>query len=80
MGQPCCQEHELYYRLLEARCRFEYSANANAVYREWDGPRITREAKGEIDLQRLLILEKMERHLDECGELAVPRQQAITSA
>ena len=33
--QPCCQEHELYLRLLQARAEFCYFEECHAVYRHW---------------------------------------------
>ena len=33
--QPCCQEHELYLRALEARQRFVFAPTPHAVYRVW---------------------------------------------
>ena len=33
--QPCCQEHELYLRLLMAGKRLVYCASNGAVYRQW---------------------------------------------
>src|SRR5205809_573285 len=32
--QPCCQEHELYFRLLASGCRFEHCGGCFAVYRD----------------------------------------------
>lgn len=33
--QPCCQEHELYLRALQAGLRFQYTPSPGAVYRLW---------------------------------------------
>src|SRR5436190_6918172 len=33
--QPCCQEHELYLRLLKAGTRFSYCPHVGTVYRQW---------------------------------------------
>ena len=35
IDQPCCQEHELYLRLLMAGKQFEYCEAAGSVYRQW---------------------------------------------
>lgn len=35
--QPCCQEHELYLRALQAGLRFAYAPTPHAVYRIWSG-------------------------------------------
>ena len=34
-GQPCCQEHELYLRALQAGLRFRFAPTPHAVYRIW---------------------------------------------
>ena len=33
--QPCCQEHELYLRLLVSEKRFAYHPRNGAIYRQW---------------------------------------------
>jgi len=35
VGQPCCQEHELYLRALKAGVHFTFAPTPNAVYRIW---------------------------------------------
>ncbi len=78
IGQPCCQEHELYFRLLEAGIRFEHCPGCLAVYRDWDhGVRVTRKSPAEVDRQRLIIMDRIEYHLRERHELTAPRHQAI---
>jgi glycosyltransferase involved in cell wall biosynthesis len=81
VGQPCCQEHELYYRLLEADAHFEYCAGCLAVYRdlEHDG-RITRKPRGEFVRQRLTILDRVEEHLEQRLLLTPIRRQAVNDA
>jgi len=76
--QPCCQEHELYFRLLAANARFQYCDSRLAVYRFWDhGPRISNRVRDEVHRQRLLILDQIEAHLIRCSELTAPRHHAI---
>ena len=78
VGQPCCQEHELYCRLLEANAQFAYCAGCLAVYRdlEQDG-RITRKPRGEFVRERLAILDRVERHLQQRVQLTALRRQAV---
>ena len=78
VGQPCCQEHELYCRLLEADAQFAYCEGCLAVYcdLEHDG-RITRKPRGELVRERLAILDRVERHLQRRVQLTPPRRQAI---
>jgi glycosyltransferase involved in cell wall biosynthesis len=81
IGQPCCQEHELYGRLLQAGCRFEFFNECLAVYRDWDhSVRLTQKFAGEVDRQRLAIISRMEDFLLQSGGLTAPRRQAINDA
>lgn len=81
IGQPCCQEHELYGRLLQAGFRFEFFDECLAVYRDWDHSiRLTQKLSGEVDRQRLLIIARMEKFLGDTSELTGLRRQAINDA
>jgi glycosyltransferase involved in cell wall biosynthesis len=81
VGQPCCQEHELYGRLLEAGCIFEFSDDCLAVYRIMKlGNTLTQRAGDEVRLQRLKIVNRMERYLNQQSQLTLPRRQAINDA
>ncbi|MEA3207648.1 MAG: hypothetical protein QOE70_705 [Chthoniobacter sp.] len=40
--QPCCQEHELYARALQAGLRFVFAPSAHAVYRIWSDQTVCR--------------------------------------
>ena len=78
VGQPCCQEHELYFRLLASDCRFEFYDGCFAVYRDWDhSSRITGRIVFEVDRQRLLIQDRIENSLRDRGELTTARLQAV---
>jgi glycosyltransferase involved in cell wall biosynthesis len=78
VGQPCCQEHELYLRLLESGARFEHCDCCLAVYRRWDhGARISNTLPKEVFRQRLLIMDRIEKHLKEQNELSPARRTAI---
>ena len=81
VGQPCCQEHELYLRLLASGRRFEFSDECLAVYCDLeDTARVTRKVPGEVDRQRLIIFDRMEQVLAERNELTTIRLQAINDA
>jgi len=41
-GQPCCQEHELYLRALQADLRFRFAPTPHAVYRIWSEQTVCR--------------------------------------
>jgi glycosyltransferase involved in cell wall biosynthesis len=79
--QPCCQEHELYFRLLAAGRRFEFCDGCFAVYRDWDhGPRLTTRNFTEVRRQRLIILTRMETFLRDSANMTPARRQAVNDA
>jgi hypothetical protein len=81
VGQPCCQEHELYLRLLASGRKFEFSDECLAVYCDSeDTTRVTRKVPGEVDRQRLIIFDRMELALAERNELTTVRLQAVNDA
>jgi glycosyltransferase involved in cell wall biosynthesis len=81
VGQPCCQEHELYCRLLENNARFEYCPGAFAVYRDTESSgRVTCNSQGEFERQRLHILDRIETYLGGCSNLTPARCQAVNDA
>jgi len=78
LGQPCCQEHELYGRLLEAGCRFAFDDGPLAVYRELaHDSRLTQRLADEVERQRLAIVARMEQFLRAHDALTPERRQAI---
>lgn len=81
VGQPCCQEHELYLRLLATGRNFEFFDECLAVYCDSeDDARVTRKVPGQVDRQRLIIFDRMEQILADRKELTTARQQAINDA
>lgn len=81
VGQPCCQEHELYLRLLACERKFAFSDECLAVYCDLeDVARVTRKVPGEVDRQRLIIFDRIEDVLAERKELTTARRQAINDA
>ncbi|WP_421656718.1 glycosyltransferase [Leptothermofonsia sp. ETS-13] len=80
VDQPCCQEHELYLRLLKAQKQFEYFSNPGSVYRQWSESTVCKRDKSETYRQRLAILDRAEQHLQEINKLTHPRQNAINQA
>jgi hypothetical protein len=79
--QPCCQEHELYFRLLEARCHFEFLDAWLAVYRNWEhDSRVSWKGAFEVERQRLIILDRVENYLCKRGELTAARRHAVNNA
>jgi len=78
LDQPCCQEHELYLRLLESGAQFEYLDECHAAYRHWSqNETVSRRNLPELRRQRLAVMERLERFLDSRGELTLARMQAL---
>lgn len=80
LEQPCCQEHELYLRLLMAGKRFEYFGEAGSVYRQWSESTVCKRNKLETYRQRLSIEDRIEQYLEARSELTQTRQDAINQA
>jgi hypothetical protein len=78
--QPCCQEHELYLRLLKAEKRFTYCSGAQAVYRQWSERTVCKRDVPEVHRRRLEIEQGAEDFLRSRGELTAARQHAINIA
>lgn len=81
IGQPCCQEHELYLRLLMAGKRFMYNdAARGAVYRRFDTGTLSTNKPAKVRAERAKIEARLEQHLAENGDLTPIRQHAIDQA
>lgn len=78
--QPCCQEHELYLRLLKANKRFVYFGEAESVYRQWSEETICKKNMPEVYRQRLAIEDDLELTLIETRQMSRDRQWAINQA
>jgi glycosyltransferase involved in cell wall biosynthesis len=78
--QPCCQEHELCFRLLAAGKRLEYHPAAGAVYRQWSLQTVCRRDPLLTFRKRLEIVGRLEEHLRADGSLTEPRRAAIAQA
>lgn len=78
--QPCCQEHELYMRLLLANKTFEYCSETGSVYRQWSEGTVCKKDKPEVFRQRLAIEDRLEAHLQNANLLTSERQGAINQA
>jgi glycosyltransferase involved in cell wall biosynthesis len=79
--QPCCQEHELYLRLLQAGAEFRYFGECHAAYRHWsENATVSKHSRTELRRRRLEIEERMEQFLESRGELTPARMQALNQA
>lgn len=79
-GQPCCQEHELYLRLLMAGKRFTYHPATGAVYRRFSNGSVSTRSPALVRRERLKIEKRIEDHLTMTGALTPKRQWAINQA
>jgi len=80
LDQPCCQEHELYLRLLIAGKQFEYCPHAGSVYRQWSESTLCKKDISKTQEQRLLIKDRLENYLKQQGLLTLERQHAINQS
>ncbi|MBE9060268.1 glycosyltransferase [cf. Phormidesmis sp. LEGE 11477] len=78
--QPCCQEHELYLRLLKANKRFVYCSHASSIYRQWSEETVCKRDMPEVFRQRLAVEDSLEAYLKKTDQLTPVRQQAINQA
>jgi len=78
--QPCCQEHELYLRLLIAGKRFAYCEHNGAIYRHWGENTLWRGNVPEVHRRRLEIEQRAEDFLSKTNQLTAERQHAINIA
>ncbi|MTJ11417.1 glycosyltransferase [Anabaena sp. UHCC 0187] len=77
IDQQCCQEDELYLRLLIANKKFKYCEYAASIYRQWSDNTVCKKDKSETFRQRLEIIEKAETYLRQQSQLTKLRQQAV---
>jgi glycosyltransferase involved in cell wall biosynthesis len=80
VDQPCCQEHELYLRLLMTGKEFQYCEEEGAVYRQFKNGTVSTRDIPQVYEQRLLIEKKAEDFLRKRGELSIDRLRAINDA
>ncbi|WP_299938755.1 glycosyltransferase [uncultured Pelagimonas sp.] len=79
--QPCCQEHELYLRLLMAGKRFAYHpASQGAIYRRFDTGTLSTRNPAKVRAERAKIEARLEAHLSKSGHLTPERHWAINQA
>jgi glycosyltransferase involved in cell wall biosynthesis len=77
---PCCQEHELYLRLLMAGKRFAYCGAGGAIYRQWGEQTLSRRNLPELHRRKLAILRRAEDFLRAGNEMTHARLRAINQA
>jgi glycosyltransferase involved in cell wall biosynthesis len=75
--QPCCQDNELYLRLLIKGKRFAYCPTASAVHRLWSGDTVSRRDPVCFRGYRLGVLQTAEDFLRQSEQLTERRLQAL---
>ena len=78
--QPCCQEHELYLRLLKAGKIFDYFLESASVYRQWSESTVCKKDKTLTYRHKLEIINQLENFLESINQLTKSRQLAINEA
>jgi len=78
--QPCCQEHELYLRLLMAGKQFRYCGERGAIYRQFENGTLSTRDLSAAHRERLAIESRAEEFLRMTGELTAARLRAINDA
>ncbi len=63
--QPCCQEHELYLRALQAGLRFAFAPTPHAVYRLWSEETLCRRNPRQVIEVKTALLEQLKTWLEE---------------
>ena len=58
-GQPCCQEHELYLRALQAGHRFVFAPSALAIYRIWSADTVCRRDPRLVIRVKTVLIDEM---------------------
>lgn len=66
-AQPCCQEHELYLRALEAGLRFVCAPSAHAVYRIWSEETVCRRDPCQVVRVRTVLFDRLEKWMKQRG-------------
>lgn len=75
--QPCCQEHELFLRLLQTGKRFDYCPRPGAIYRQWTNQSVCKKNPLLTLKKRLEVIDRLEEHLLASGQMTAIRKDAI---
>ena len=80
VDQPCCQEHELYLRLLQSGKKFGYCDYPGSVYRQWSEFTVCKKNQQETYRRRLAITDRLEQYLVQTNQLTKLRQNQVNQA
>jgi glycosyltransferase involved in cell wall biosynthesis len=73
----CCQEHELYSRMMMAGKKLRFSSYAGAVYRIHSGGSVSSKDPLRVIMTRMRILDSVEEYLRKRGEMTERRRHLI---
>lgn len=79
-GQPCCQEHELYLRALQAGQRFRYAPTPHAVYRLWSEDTVCRRDPRQVIRMRTALMDQLQAWMTPRGLWSEAHSQAAGQA
>jgi hypothetical protein len=66
-GQPCCQEHELYLRALQAGLRWAFAPTPHAVYRIWSEETVCRRDPRQVIRMRTELMDQLQAWMSARG-------------
>ena len=66
-GHPCCQEHELYLRALQAGLRFRFAPTPHAVYRLWSEQTLCRKNPRQVIEVKTALIETLREWMQSRG-------------
>jgi glycosyltransferase involved in cell wall biosynthesis len=75
--QPCCQEYELFLRLLIVGKRFVYRPQQGAIYRYWSTNTVSHRNPLRTIVNLLAIIDAAEHHLEEIGTIDRVHREAF---
>ncbi len=79
-SQPCCQEHELYLRALQAGLRFVFAPTPHAVYRLWSEETVCRRDPRMVIRLRTALIDALQSWMQERGLWRDEHRQAAGRA
>ena len=77
--QPCCQEHELFLRLLMGGKKFAYVPEIGAIYRQWSENTVSNKDPSQTVIRRLAIVDAAEQYLRDTDAIKPVHSDAFAS-
>jgi hypothetical protein len=80
LDQPCCQEHELYARALQAEMHFVFAPTPHAVYRVWSEETLCRKNPRQVIEVKTSLIESLREWMQSRGLWTEAHQRAAGTA